>query len=104
MTSDSTLRSSTSGWLTSCDGAGEQRGAAAAAAVAVVVAAAAVVAAAGRQQTEMLVADEQLLRQLLLTVGLTGAKQQPGTKKVEFKVIKLLKGLFLVWLDTTVKF
>ena len=76
------MRSSTSGWLTSCDGAGGQRGAAAAvaAAVAIVVVAAAVaVAAAGKRRTEMSAVGELQLRQLLLTVGLTGARLRPVT-------------------------
>ena len=78
------MRSSTSGWLTSCDGAGGQRGAAAvvAAAVAIVVVAAAVAvaaAAAGKRRTEMSAVGELQLRQLLLTVGLTGARLRPGT-------------------------
>ena len=75
------MRSSTSGWLTSCDGAGGQRGAAAvvAAAVAIVVVAAAAVAAAGKRRTEMSAVGELQLRQLLLTVGLTGARLRPVT-------------------------
>ena len=76
------MRSSTSGWLTSCDGAGGQRGAAAvvAAAVAIVVVAAAVaVAAADKRRTEMSAVGELQLRQLLLTVGLTGARLRPVT-------------------------
>jgi hypothetical protein len=83
VTSCSRSRSSTWGWSTSCDGAdGQPRDEAVAAVVAVVVAAAVV---AGRRQTEMSAVGELQLRQLLLTVGLTGAKLLPAIEKLRFK-------------------